>query len=118
MVICAVLAIWSIHASEKYTYLANENMAGELILVNVLEEQLAEDKKIYYLEEKNENWISYVQMQLREHNLAVITIEELEKFDPEKSAVVVDGETKYTEYMEEHYNRKITGNYHYVFYNN
>ena len=117
-IVCAVLAIWSIHASEKYTYLANENMAGELILVNVLEEQLAEEKKIYYLEEKNENWISYVQMQLREQALSVITIDELEKLDPEESAVVVDGETKYTEYMEEHYNRKITGNYHYVFYNN
>lgn len=117
-IICAVLAVWSIHASEKYTYLANENMAGELILVNVLEEQLAEEKKIYYLEEKNENWISYVQMQLREQALSVITIEELKKLDIEKSAVVVDGETKCMEYMEENYNRKITGNYHYVFYNN
>lgn len=117
-IVCAVLAIWSIHASEKYTYLANENMAGELILVNVLEEQLAEEKKIYYLEEKNENWISYVQMQLREQALSVISIEELEKLDLEKSAVVVDGETKCMEYMEENYNRKIAGNYHYVFYNN
>ena len=117
-IVYAVLAIWSIHASEKYTYLANENMAGELILVNVLEEQLAEEKKIYYLEEKNENWISYVQMQLREQALSVISIEELEKLDLEKSAVVVDGETKCMEYMEENYNRKIAGNYHYVFYNN
>ena len=117
-IICAVLAVWSIHASEKYTYEANYNMSGELILVNVLEEQLEAEKKIYYVEEKNENWISYVQMQLRQQALEVITIEELEKLEPENCAVVVDGESQYLEYMETHYNRKITGNYHYVFYNN
>lgn len=117
-IICAVLAIWSIHASEKYNYEANFNMSGELILASVLEEQLAEEKKIYYVEEKNENWISYIQMQLRQQALEVITIEELEKLEPENSAVVVDGESRYLEYMEEHYNRKITGNYHYVFYRN
>ena len=113
-----LLAVWSVVGSEKYTYKANDNMSRELILVNVLEEQLAEEKEIYYLEEGNADWISYVQMQLREQSLQVINIEELEKLDPARSTVVVDGESEYLEYMEEHYNRKIAGYYHYVFYEN
>ena len=117
-VLCTLLAVWSIGASEKYTYRANDNMSKELILVNVLEEQLALEKEIYYLDEGNADWISYVQMQLREQTLPVIMIEELEKLEPATSAVVVDGESKCLEYMEEHYNRKIAGNYHYVFYGN
>ena len=117
-ILCVLLALWSIDASEKYTYKANDNMSQELILVNVLEEQLALEKEIYYLDEGNADWISYVQMQLRQQTLPVINIEELEKLEPAISAVVVDGESKCLEYMEEHYNRKIAGNYHYVFYRN
>ena len=117
-ILCILLAVWSIGASEKYTYKANDNMSEELILVNVLEEQLGLEKEIYYLDEGNADWISYVQMQLREQSLPVITIEELEKLEPAISAVVVDGESKCLEYMEEHYNRKIAGKYHYVFYEN
>ena len=117
-ILCILLAIWGIGASEKYTYKANDNMSRELILVNVLEEQLALEKEIYYLDEGNADWISYVQMQLREQTLPIINIEELEKLEPAISAVVVDGESKCLEYMEEHYNRKVAGNYHYVFYRN
>ena len=118
LVLYVSLAAWSIYGSERYTYKANDHMSQELILVNVLEEQLAEGKEIYYLEEGNADWISYVQMQLREQTLPVINIEELNKLEPVVSAVVVDGETECLEYMEEHYNRKIAGFYHYVFYNN
>lgn len=118
VVLFVLLAVWSIYGSEKYTYKASDNMARELILVNVLEEQLALEKEIYYLEEDNAAWISYVQMQLREQTLPVITIDELGKIDSAKAAVVVDGESKCLEYMEEHYNRKVAGYYHYVFYRN
>ena len=117
-VLCVIMAAWSIYGSEQYTYIANDHMFEELILVNVLEEQLAEGKEIYYLEENNTHWISYVQMQLREHSLSVITIEELKKIDSAASAVLVDGATEYLEYMEGNYNRKVAGFYHYVFYNN
>ena len=93
-ILCGLLALWSIDASEKYTYKANDNMSRELILVNVLEEQLALEKEIYYLDEGNADWISYVQMQLREQTLPVITIEKLDEIEPANSAVVVDGDSE------------------------
>ena len=111
------LAIWGIDAGDIYVYRANDNMAKELIVVNVLEEQLQQGKELYYLEEGNAPWISYVQMQLRENSLNVITIEELKELDAKTSVIVVDGESKHLEYIESAYKRKIPGFNYYAFYN-
>lgn len=116
MGICIVLALWTVFSGKIYIYRANEKMAEERILVNVLEEQAEEGKEIYYLEEEKQDWICYVQMQLQERTLNVIEIEELEKRNPLKIAVVADKDSEYLRYLEENYNRKIAGQFHYVFY--
>lgn len=113
---CMVLALWTISSGKIYIYGANANMAKEQILVNVLKEQGEEGKELCYLEEGKQDWICYVQMQLREKTLDVIKIEELENKNPSKIAVVADGNSEYLEYLEENYNRKIAGKFHYVFY--
>lgn len=113
---CMVLGVWTVSCGQIYIYKANENMAKEQILVNVLEEQAGEGKEIFYLEEEKQDWICYVQMQLREKTLNVITIEDLENRSPSETAVVADGDSEYLEYLEENYNRKIAGLFHYVFY--
>lgn len=116
-VIFAGMTIWGIDASKIYVYRANDYMSKEMIGVNVLEEGLQKGKEIYYLEEGNERYVSYIQMQLRENVLAVASIDEVKKMNPLTTLIVVDGKSKYIEYMEAHYKRKTIGFNYYVFYN-
>ena len=62
--------------SVQYTYYINGQNYRERVLVDLVKEKCIPDADIYYLDDGSAQWIDFVQMQLREQSIKVVTEDE------------------------------------------
>lgn len=64
-------------SSIQHCYFSNSNNNyKELVFLDILEEKCIPDAEIYYLDDGSMQWIDFIQMQLREKSIRVVTEEE------------------------------------------
>lgn len=62
-------------AGIQYSYYQNNYNYRELVLTDIVEEKCMPNAEIYYLDDGSAQWIDFIQMQLREQSIKVVTEE-------------------------------------------
>lgn len=103
--------------STHYTYTLNEVVYDNLRIADQLKASAAEGAEIWYLDEGSAPFVDFLQMQIPEQSIRVISTEELERIDPPGSVVVTSAETKQKDRLEQFFNKNITANLFCLYYN-
>lgn len=66
-------------ASIRYCYSSNNLNYRGLVFLDIVEEKCIPDAEIYYMDDGSDQWIDFIQMQLREQSIKVVTEETLQQ---------------------------------------
>ena len=103
--------------SDHYTYQVNYTNYDNLMIAEVLQEKRGEDINILYLNEDHLPFVDFLQMQIPEKTIHVITEDRLSSFEDRNYIVITDVETEQDEELKELFDRKIRTNVFCLYYN-
>lgn len=66
-------------ASIRYCYSSNNINFREQVMIEIVEEKCIPGAEIYYLDDGSDQWIDFIQMQLRERSIKVVTEDTFEQ---------------------------------------
>lgn len=102
--------------SKHYTYPANNANFENQIIAETIQENCKEQDRIVYLDEGYPEFIDFLQMQLGNKSITVVT-EELLRSGEAPEFVVTNAETGMDEFLQDLYDSKITANTFYLYFN-
>ena len=103
--------------SNHYTYPVNDTLYGNLPAAELLQEKKGENIDILYLDEGNDPFVDFLQMQIPEKTIHVITEDELSSVDNQNCLVIADWKTEYDEVLKKIFEKEITTSLFCVYYN-
>ena len=103
--------------SNHYTYQVNVTNYENLIIAELLQDQNGENVSILYLEEGNPPFVDFLQMQIPEETIHVITEDELSSVNSRNCLVIADGDSEQDETLKDLFDKKITTNVFCLYYN-
>ena len=104
--------------SNHYTYQVNYTNYDNLLIAEVLQEKRGEDINILYLDEDHLPFVDFLQMQIPDKTIHVITEDELSSLEWGKDFIVItDVGTEQGEILREQFDRTIRTNVFCLYYN-
>ena len=103
--------------SVQYTYYINGQNYRERVLVDIVKEKCTPDAEIYYLDDGSAQWIDFIQMQLREQSIQVVTEEEWEQKREEMDILFTANSEKNMETYSTQFDRCVDESLLILFYN-
>ena len=103
--------------STQYTYHINGQNYRERVLIDVMEEKAIPDAEIYYLDDGSAQWIDFIQMQLREQSIQMVTQEEYEQKKEEIDILFAANNEKNIENYSPQFDRCVDESLLILFYN-
>lgn len=104
--------------SNHYTYQVNYTNYDNMLIAEVLQERRGEDIDVLYLDEDHLPFVDFLQMQIPEKTVHVITEDELSSLGGGKGYIVItDAETEHGEALKELFDREIGTNVFNLYYN-
>lgn len=115
--ILAIEIAAGLQISNHYTYRVNNNNYESLMVAEMLQERRGEDTVILYLEEGNPPFVDFLQMQIPEETIHVITENELSSIKNGNHIVIAGAETEQDEVLKGMFGKKISTNVFCLYYN-
>lgn len=115
--ILAIEIAAGLQISGHYTYKVNEFNFQSYAIVERLEESITDGKEIFYLDEGEQPFVDFLQMQIPDQSIRVCKAEKLTDADPAKSVVITSVETRQDEALSQLYDKKMTANPFCLYYN-
>lgn len=103
--------------SYPIVYASSENIRMDLTLIDLMEERIEEGDKVFFLVEGEDQWIAFLQMQLREKKIEALKPENIEEIEEEGTILFAYWNSEYLEKLEEKYDRSVMGDLYYLYYN-
>lgn len=98
-------------------YTGNDNIRMDLTLINLMEDRIASEDEVMFLVEGENQWIAFLQMQLRDEKIQALKPEELKKLVAEDTILFAYWDSKYLEELDKIYEQKVMGDLYYLYYN-
>lgn len=116
--IIAIEIVAGLQISSHYTYRVNSSNFADLIIAEEIIDHAGADDQVVYLDEGNYEYIDFLQMQLGERSIKVITEDEVNDFNTEKSDVFVIAhvDTEFKERLEGLFDQCVKSNTFYLYY--
>ena len=108
--------LFGVANSDSIIYAGNENIRMDLTLLDLVSDRIEAGNEVSFLLEGDNQWISFLQMQLREKKIKVLKKEEIDKFDTKDSILFVYWDSKYLDVLDERFERKVMGDLYYLYY--
>lgn len=115
--ILAIEIAAGLQISNHYTYRVNNNNYESLTIAEILQERREEETVILYLEEENPPFVDFLQMQVPEETIHVITENELSSIKDRNHIVIAGAETEQDEVLKGMFDKKISTNVFCLYYN-
>lgn len=103
--------------SIQFIYHTSNLCYRECVLIDIIEEQFSSDEDIYYLEDGSLQWIDFIQMQLRERSMKVVTKEEWEQGKDEIDILFTANNEKNKEKYSSQFDKCVSESLLILFYN-
>ena len=103
--------------SNHYTYQVNYTNYDNMMIAEALQERSGEDIDVLYLDEDHLPFVDFLQMQIPEKTIHVITEDELSSLEGKNYIIITDVETDHDEELKELFDRKIWTNVFNLYYN-
>lgn len=103
--------------SYPIVYTSSENIRMDLTLIDLMEERIEEGDKVFFLVEGENQWIAFLQMQLREKKIEALKPENINEIEEENTILFAYWNSEYLEKLEEKYDRSVMGDLYYLYYN-
>ena len=98
-------------------YTGNDNIRMDLTLLNLMEDRIASEDEVMFLVEGENQWIAFLQMQLRDEKIQALKPEELKNLVAEDTILFTYWDSKYLEELDKIYEQKVMGDLYYLYYN-
>ena len=115
--ILAIEIAAGLQISDHYTYQVNYTNYDNLMIAEILQEQRKDDLNILYLDEEHLPFVDFLQMQIPEETIHVITRDELSSLEGKNSVVITDVGTEQDEVLKQQFDRTIRTNVFCLYYN-
>lgn len=103
--------------SSHYTYEINCVTFENVMIAELLQEKCGQDISILYLDEGRDPFVDFLQMQIPEETIHVITENELPSIEGDDYLVITDVKTEQDEVLKRIFDKKIATNLFCVYYN-
>lgn len=104
-------------AGMQYTYHINGQNYREMVFLDIIEDRCIPQAEIYYLDDGSDTWIDFIQMQLREQSIHVVTEEEWKQKQSEIDILFTANSTKNLELYSSQFDKCVEESLLMLFYN-
>ena len=111
-----VNVLFGVANSDSIIYVGNENIRMDLTLLDLVSDRIEAGCEVSFLLEGDNQWISFLQMQLREKKIKVLKKEEINEFDTKDSILFVYWDSKYLDVLDKRFDHKVMGDLYYLYY--
>ena len=107
----------ALEAGIQYTYYTNAFNYRELVLLDIVEEKCIPNAEVYYLDDGSEQWIDFIQMQMRNESIQVIKKENWEQQQKNVDILFAANNNKNKELYSSQFDRYVEESLLLLFYN-
>ena len=102
--------------SDPIIYASSENIRMDLTLIDLMVERIEEGDEVFFLVEGEDQWIAFLQMQLRDKKIQALKPEYINEIEEKDTILFAYWNSEYLEELEKKYNRSVMGDLYYLYY--